>query len=223
MNTKRDYLNSLLGFAIFYLLFSLVDLLGTSIKLEGFCIFLLTTFLSDLFLFFILYFFVFKNRDVNEKVDFYIQNISEYLLSGVVVGLILGGVGLLSIFVKGNVILSLFSFEYLKGNVLPETIVGKIVFIVIFVFLIPVIEEYYFRGFMYDTFNKEFGFLPAAIISAVCSSIYLSGTISFFYLFISGITYSLLREKTKVIAAGIIAHILGNLIIIFAIIIKGGS
>ena len=223
MNSKRDYLNALLGFAVFYLLFSLMDLFGTSVNLGSFYTFLLTALIGGLFLFFILYLFVFKNTGVNEKIDFYGQNINEDLILGGVIGLLLGGIGLLSIFMKGNGIFSLFSFEYLKDNILPGGVVDKILFIAVFVFFIPVIEEYYFRGFMFSAFYKEFCFTVGVIVAAIFSSVYLSGTISFLYLFISDIVYSLLREKTKGIAAGTIAHILGNLIIIFAVIIKGGS
>ena len=76
---------------------------------------------------------------------------------------------------------------------------------------------------MFPSLYREFGIVIALIGTSICSSVFLSGSISFIYLFLAGIVYGILAERTKGVAASTIGHIVGNLIIVVAMVIRGGS
>lgn len=183
----------------------------------------LASLLGGLFLVFMLYHFAFKNNGLNDKIDFYGQKQNQDLIIGILTGIIIGGIGAFSIIMKGNGIFSFFSVEFLIENILPTSIFSRILFILIFTLFIPFIEEYYFRGFMFPSLYREFGIVIALIGTSICSSVFLSGSISFIYLFLAGIVYGILAERTKGVAASTIGHIVGNLIIVVAMVIRGGS
>lgn len=223
MDKNWNFTTPLLGFAIYYLIFSLADILGTKLGIGSFYVFFLASLLGGLFLVFMLYHFAFKNNGLNDKIDFYGQKQNQDLIIGILTGIIIGGIGAFSIIMKGNGIFSFFSVEFLIENILPTSIFSRILFILIFTLFIPFIEEYYFRGFMFPSLYREFGIVIALIGTSICSSVFLSGSISFIYLFLAGIVYGILAERTKGVAASTIGHVVGNLIIVVAMVIRGGS
>ena len=223
MDKNWSYLDSVIGFSFFYLVFSVVDIIGTLMKLDSFMTLMISAIAGASVLLLTLYLFVFRNNGLNNKIEFYGQDIKQTILLGVTAGLILGCLGAISIVMEGGGVFSLLSMEYLIDNLLPTGIINKILFILFFVVLIPLIEEYYFRGFMLPAFGKKFGLLIAIIITSIFSSVFLSGSIAFVFLFISSIAFGFLAEKTRGLYSGLIGHVLMNLIIVFTIVIKGGS
>lgn len=81
-------------------------------------------------------------------------------------------------------------------------------FLIIVIALIPIVEEIFFRGFIFRiariSFNKFWGFIISSSLFAVGHGLSLSA-------FISSLILCYLFEKTKIVSTCIIAHILWNL------------
>lgn len=89
--------------------------------------------------------------------------------------------------------------------------VFKIYFLLLLGVIGPVIEEFYFRAFLYNILKKEFGVWTGVIASSFLFMI-LHGHLDLIYLFIPGVIYALVYEKTKTIWASVVVHGFNNLI-----------
>lgn len=90
--------------------------------------------------------------------------------------------------------------------------IGYIISFIVAVLIAPVIEEIYYRGFIFPAISKKTGYLLGAIIS---SSIF--GLLHFqlniiIYTFILGLFLSFMYYKLRSIFPGIILHFLNNFI-----------
>ena len=99
---------------------------------------------------------------------------------------------------------------------------GMLLFLTLFVSMFgPVIEEMFFRGFMYSAIKKHLGFLGAAFLSASIFSILHTNIVGFLPIMALGVLLAYLYEKTGSLVAPMAVHILHNSIIVaFVFFIK---
>ncbi|WP_186578828.1 CPBP family intramembrane glutamic endopeptidase [Aquibacillus kalidii] len=122
----------------------------------------------------------------------------------------------------------LFDIEHLQ-NVLKEWgFSGKAVYGLIFVLIItnPVLEELYWRGYIYEKMKHKTTILFASLVSAGFYTFYHLLSIMPLFdwpvnlaavipVFIAGLYWSYLREKTGSIVGPIISHVFSDLAIMF--------
>jgi membrane protease YdiL (CAAX protease family) len=88
-------------------------------------------------------------------------------------------------------------------------------FLTIFVSLFgPIIEEMFFRGFMYSAIKKRLGFLGAAFLSASIFSLLHTNIVSFLPIMMLGALLAYLYERTGSLVAPITVHIVHNSVIV---------
>lgn len=223
MNKNWDVSETFLGFAIYYLIFSLVDVFSTKLNLSKDNTFLITSIIAVITLFAILFIQLSKGSGSTKKLETTSKNNSGDFLIGIISGIILGAVVLLGVFNDDQGIFSLLSVKYMRTILYPGGIINMILFFLVFVIALPIAEEMYFRGYMFPSLEKKYNLIIAALITSVLSSIFLSGSISFLLLFIAGLVFAFLYQKTEAIFCSMISHMTFNLIITLLIFIKGGN
>lgn len=216
------FVDVFLGFALYYFIYTLGDVLLTKFGVTGNSFFLAISLIGGLALIGILTLFLNSNRN-QDKMGWDSKELSHNLFVGLVIGAVLGLVSAISILVNGTSIFSLFSLEGLKQSYGGGSLVDHVFFLIAFVFIIPISEELFFRGWMFSALQNKFQWVIAAIITAAFSSVFLIGNIGFFFLFLMGIIYAVAYEKTGSIFTSIVSHVVCNLIITIMIWIKGGS
>lgn len=221
MNKNWDVRDTFLGFAIYYLIFSLVDVFATKLNLSKDNIFLISSIISAITLFVILY--IQLSKKSTKKLETTSKNNSGDFLIGIISGIILGSIVLLGVFNDDKGIFSLLSINYMRTILYPVGIINMILFFLVFVIALPIAEEMFFRGYMFPSLEKQYNLIIAALITSISSSIFLSGSISFLLLFIAGLVFAFLYQKSEAIFSSIIAHMTFNLIITLLIFIKGGN
>ena len=91
-----------------------------------------------------------------------------------------------------------------------------ILFLAVFVSVLgPVIEEIFFRGFLYNAVKKRFGILSGALLSGALFSILHTNIVGFLPILILGILMAFLYETTGSLVASMSVHILHNSIIVY--------
>lgn len=223
MNNNEAVNDSFLGFAIYYLIFSLTDMLGTKLGLGKETGFFFGGLGAVLALFFILYTLVHKSTGNKNTIETTSKNNSRDLLIGISTGIVMGSVVVIGMFNHWNGLFSLFSIEYLQTKLFPTGVINIILFVLVFVIAIPIAEEMFFRGFMFPALEIKYNVIIATFITAVLSSIFLSGSISFLFLFFAGVVFAILYQKTRAVFCSIVSHMALNFIITLIIFIKGGS
>lgn len=221
MNKNWDVRDTFLGFAIYYLIFSLVDVFATKLNLSKDNIFLISSIISAITLFIILY--IQLSKKSTRKLETTSKNNSGDFLIGIISGIILGSIVLLGVFNDDKGIFSLLSINYMRTILYPVGMINMILFFMVFVIALPIAEEMFFRGYMFPSLEKQYNLIIAALITSISSSIFLSGSISFLLLFIAGLVFAFLYQKSEAIFSSIIAHMTFNLIITLLIFIKGGN
>ena len=88
-------------------------------------------------------------------------------------------------------------------------------FLTIFVSLFgPIVEEIFFRGFMYSAIKKRLGFLGAAFLSASIFSLLHANIVSFLPIMMLGALLAYLYERTGSLVAPITVHMVHNSVIV---------
>jgi len=86
----------------------------------------------------------------------------------------------------------------------------------------PVMEEIFFRGFLYNAIKKETGVKPALLISAVLFSFLHAHVVGFLPILVLGVFLAYLYEKTGSLIPSITVHVIHNLLmVLFVFLIKG--
>lgn len=215
--------DTVFSFSIYYLLFSLTDVLGSKLGINNDRVFLITSLVAIVSLFGILYLQVNTSSGIKTKIETTSKNNSKDLLIGIIVGIFLGILVLVGLFNNNQGIYFIFSIEYLRTFLHINGIFNMILFFILFVIGIPIAEEIFFRGYMYPAFEAQYNMIIAGIVTSVFSAVFLSGSVSFFLLFISGLFFAFLYQKTEAIFCSIVAHMTFNFIITLIVFIKGGS
>jgi membrane protease YdiL (CAAX protease family) len=105
-------------------------------------------------------------------------------------------------------------FEEKRGNV--------ILLLTIFVSILgPIIEEIFFRGFLYSAVRKRFGIFVGVLLSSALFSMLHTNIVGFLPIMILGVLMAFLYEITGSLIASMSIHILHNSIIVgFVFFIK---
>ena len=82
----------------------------------------------------------------------------------------------------------------------------------------PIVEEFFFRKFLYTVLKFNLGILLAALISSTVFALIHFTVSSFFVLFLLGLFLCYSYEKYGILAAPIISHSLFNLLMIISIL-----
>jgi len=96
--------------------------------------------------------------------------------------------------------------------------VSNTVLLIVVSFIGPIIEEVFFRGFLYSAFKKNWGVLPALFLSSILFSLVHLEIYSFIPLFIIGWLLAYIFEKTKSLFPAIFLHAVYNLILILILL-----
>lgn len=121
-------------------------------------------------------------------------------------------------------LLSLIILDLLKYQPKPQPVFdiffeeknsNVLLFLTFFVSVFgPVIEEMFFRGFMYPAIKKRTGVFPAALLSAAIFSILHTNITGFFSILMLGVFLAYLYEVTGSLIAPIAVHIFHNTIML---------
>ena len=97
-----------------------------------------------------------------------------------------------------------------------------LLFLTIFVSVFgPIVEEMFFRGFVYPAIKKRLGVLTAALLSAAIFSLLHSNIVGFLPIMALGVLLAYLYETTGSLVSSITVHIIHNSIIVsFILFIK---
>ncbi len=98
--------------------------------------------------------------------------------------------------------------------------VSNTVLLILVSFVAPIIEEVFFRGFLYSAFKKNWGVLPALFLSSILFSLVHLEIYSFIPLFIIGWFLAYIFEKTRSLLPAIFLHAIYNLILILILLGK---
>ncbi len=74
----------------------------------------------------------------------------------------------------------------------------------------PVVEEIFFRGFVYGGFRRRYGWLRAALFSSVLFALVHGEWTAFVPIFLLGMLFAYLYEHSGAIWAGIVLHVTNN-------------
>jgi len=105
---------------------------------------------------------------------------------------------------------------------LEEKRSNVVLFLTVFVAILgPIIEEIFFRGFLYSAVRKRFGVLSGVLLSAALFSMLHTNVTGFAPIIILGILMAFLYETTGSLVAPMAVHIIHNSIIVgFVFFIK---
>lgn len=131
-----------------------------------------------------------------------VLNITKYAILGILLIAIINSPFIL----LGTYLNSKYYYIYMKYDLLHKTI-----FVLIMCFLAPILEELYFRYYAYNIIKDKYG-VPTSIITSSLMYMVFYGMSVKLHLFLSGVVYTMLYEKTKTIWTSIIAHIASMMI-----------
>ncbi len=96
--------------------------------------------------------------------------------------------------------------------------ISTTILLIVVAFIAHVIEEVFFRGFLYSAFKKNWGVLPALLLSSILFSVVHLQLYSFVPLMIIGWLLAYIFEKTKSLFPAIFLHGVYNLILILILL-----
>ncbi|HAJ94696.1 MAG TPA: hypothetical protein DCP02_00545 [Actinobacteria bacterium] len=96
--------------------------------------------------------------------------------------------------------------------------VSNTVLLIVVSFIGPIVEEVFFRGFLYSAFKKNWGILPALFLSSILFSLVHLEIYSFIPLFMIGWLLAYIFEKTRSLFPAIFLHAMYNLILILILL-----
>ncbi len=79
----------------------------------------------------------------------------------------------------------------------------------------PIIEELFFRGFMYNAFKKTIGIFWAMLFTSAVFAALHTNMVGFFPILVLGLLLVYLYEKTGTIVSSVTVHIMHNLTMVF--------
>ncbi len=206
---------------------ALLSRLFPSIKANERIISIVNTTIMDITGIGIVFYFVLKRyrhkiKDLGLTLKNFFKNISYGIL---------GYVSLVPVLIVGLLIVVWFveAFKYKPSPqpvlelFLEERKIPVLVYLSIFVAVVgPVMEEIFFRGFLYNAIKKDMGIRWAIIISAGLFSLLHAHLVGFLPILILGIFLAYLYEKTGSLVSSITLHIMHNIAMVFFVfLIKG--
>lgn len=133
---------------------------------------------------------------------------------------------LIAVLILSTMLLNAIGYKFPAQPVfdifLEEKRSNVILFLTVFVSILgPIIEEIFFRGFLYSAVRKRFGVLSGVLLSAALFSMLHANMAGFAPIMILGILMAFLYETTGSLVAPMVVHIIHNSIIVgFVFFIK---
>ncbi|MFC1509485.1 lysostaphin resistance A-like protein, partial [Candidatus Omnitrophota bacterium] len=184
-----------------------------------------TLFIDIIAVFIVFYFVVIKYKESFKSLGLSFRNFLSNILSGIT-AYILMLPGLLAVLLLSVWVLNLLGYTPPPQPVfeifMEEDSSRVLFFLTIFVsFLGPIIEELFFRGFMYSAIKKRTGIIAAAFLSAAIFSALHTNITGFLPIMVLGVFLAYLYETTGSLIASMTVHIIHNsAIVTFIFFIK---
>jgi membrane protease YdiL (CAAX protease family) len=89
---------------------------------------------------------------------------------------------------------------------------GFLLAVLVVAIIAPIVEELFFRGFVYASFRQSWGVATAAILSSVLFALFHQDPFTYIPIMVIGIALALLYENTGSIWPSVMLHSLNNLI-----------
>lgn len=173
----------------------------------------------------IFYFVLVKYREKLSRLGITSMGFYKNVLSGITAYVFILPI-LISVLILSMLFLNSIGYKFPTQPVfdmfLEEKRSNVILFLTIFVSILgPIIEEIFFRGFLYSAVRKRFGVLSGVLLSAALFSMLHTNIAGFAPIMILGILMAFLYETTGSLIAPMAVHILHNSIIVgFVFFIK---
>lgn len=190
-----------------------------ALKDDDFRMMVNTSILDVLAVVFIIYFTAHQYKDSLASIGLSLKNFVKNVFYGIV-GYIAAVPLLVAVLLLVALVVSLTKYVPEKQMVvemfLREKNVPFLIYSAIFTGIIgPIIEELFFRGFMYNAFKKRIGIFWAMFItSAIFASLH-SNLVSFFPILALGFVLAYMYEKTGTIVSSVTVHMVHNLGMVF--------
>ncbi|MFH1854454.1 MAG: CPBP family intramembrane glutamic endopeptidase [Candidatus Omnitrophota bacterium] len=187
---------------------------------------MLNTFLVDIaVVMVVLYFVVVKHKERFQALGFRFSSFFRDILSGITAYIFILPLLLVVLFLS---IMALNFFGYTPSPqpvfevFMQEKSGNALLLLTLFVSVFgPIIEEVFFRGFMYSAMRKRFGIVAAVFLSASIFSFLHTNIIGFLPIMVLGALLAYLYETTGSLVSSIAVHIMHNsIILIFVFFIK---
>ena len=187
---------------------------------------ILGTFFIDIIAGIVIFYFVLvKYREKLSSLGIASVSFYKNVLSGITAYVFILPI-LISVLILSMLFLSAIGYKFPAQPVfdmfLEEKRNNVILFLTVFVSILgPIIEEIFFRGFLYSAVRKRFGVLFGVLLSAALFSMLHTNIAGFAPIMILGILMAFLYETTGSLIAPMAVHIIHNSIIVgFVFFIK---
>jgi membrane protease YdiL (CAAX protease family) len=178
-----------------------------------------TSILDTLAVVFIIYFTVNQYRESLEAIGLSVKNFVKNVFYGLVgyiaaVPILIAVLGLVALVV--NITKYVPERQPVVELFLKEKSVPFLIYSGIFTGVVgPVIEELFFRGFMYNAFKKRIGIFWAMLITSALFASLHTNVIGFLPIMVLGFVLAYMYEKTGTLVASVTVHMLHNLGMVF--------
>lgn len=137
--------------------------------------------------------------DVRDGIKKYIIAFPILILAGVITDLVCKLIG------------SISNEQEIAKRIVEEDSTGVLVFMIVFgAFAAPVIEEFFFRGFLQTALNRYLGRWKAIVISSIFFAAVHLNMYVFLQIFILGVLLAYVFERTGSLIAPITIHVVHN-------------
>ncbi|MCX5688145.1 MAG: type II CAAX endopeptidase family protein, partial [Candidatus Omnitrophica bacterium] len=180
---------------------------------------MLATFFIDIIVgIVILYFVLVKYREKLSSLGIACTGFYKNVLSGIIAYMFILPI-LIAVLILSMLFLNAIGYKLPPQPVFDiffeEKRSSVVLFLTIFVSILgPIIEEIFFRGFLYSAVRKRFGVIIGVLLSSALFSMLHTNIASFLPIMILGVLMAFLYETTSSLIAPIAVHILHNSIIL---------
>jgi membrane protease YdiL (CAAX protease family) len=191
------------------------------IKDDNFRMILNSSVLDSLGVIFILYFAVGEYKEKLIAVGLSLKNFSRNVLYGIagyiaIVPVLIGVLAAIALFI--NMIHYIPPKQPVVELFLKEKNISFLFYTSIFAAIFgPIIEELFFRGFMYNAFKKRVGIFWAMFITAGTFALLHAHAVGFLPILVLGMLLAYLYEKTGTLVSSITVHVAHNLSMVFLV------
>jgi membrane protease YdiL (CAAX protease family) len=206
---------------IFIMIESVLTRVCPLIKDDNFRMILNSSVLDLLVVILILYFTVGEYKEKLIAVGLSFKNFSRNVFYGImgyiaIVPILIGVLAAIALFI--NMIHYVPPKQPVVELFLKEKNVSFLLYTSIFAAIFgPIIEELFFRGFMYNAFKKRVGIFWAMFITAGTFALLHAHAVGFLPIMILGMLLAYLYEKTGTLVSSITVHVAHNLSMVFLV------
>lgn len=206
---------------IFIMIESVLVRICPLIKNDNFRMILNSSVLDILGVIFILYFTVGEYKEKLIAVGLSLKNFFKNVFYGImgyiaIVPILIGVLAAIALFI--NMIHYVPPKQAVVELFLKEKNVSFLLYTSIFAAIFgPIIEELFFRGFMYNAFKKRVGIFWAMFITAGTFALLHAHAVGFLPIMVLGMLLAYLYEKTGTLVSSITVHVIHNLSMVFLV------